>query len=100
MKRGTAARSFANCLLLVTSVFVASHNASLVAAEVKRESSAGGSADWLRHWRGENKIWRGVHVMVGNTNAASELMAELPANGFARFRGRGRQNEAIIPALS
>jgi hypothetical protein len=32
----------------------------------------------VARWRAALKLWRGVHVMVGNTNAASELMAELP----------------------
>jgi hypothetical protein len=74
----TAAGSFANRLLLITSVLVASHTASLFAAEVGGDSSPGVSSDWLQHWRAENKLWRGVHVMIGNTNTASDLIAELP----------------------
>src|SRR4051812_22192473 len=76
-----AARSFANGLLLVTSLIVASQNRSVFAAEIQRDSSNGGSAEWLRRWRAENKVWRGVHVMVGNGDTASELMAAVPKLG-------------------
>ena len=74
-----AIRLFANPLLLVTLVLVASLDASLFADEVKHDAATVDSGNWLRHWRTTNKVWRGVHVMVGNSNAASNLIAELPA---------------------
>lgn len=33
---------------------------------------------WLQQWRHQSKTWRGVHVMLGSSNAASDLVAELP----------------------
>ena len=68
-------------LLIVTLLLVTDYNAALFAGEVQRGSSGPGSAEWLRHWRAENKVWRGVHVMVGNDDAASDLIAEVPKLG-------------------
>ena len=78
MMRLIAPRSFANSLLLATLSLVASLNAALFAAEVKQDAATVNSGNWLRQWRAENKCWCGVHLMVGNTNAASNRIAELP----------------------
>src|SRR5262245_35088569 len=69
-----------NCPLLVAAALVLSDNAAMSAADLKSNLSkaASTSGDWLQRWRTENKLWRGVHVMLGSTNAASDLLAELP----------------------
>jgi hypothetical protein len=78
LKRGTLARSLAYCLLLATCVLATCHQPLIFAAEVEPQPSTAGSSDWLRRWRADNTVWRGVHVMVGSSNAVSDLLAELP----------------------
>lgn len=35
-------------------------------------------AEWLNGWRKENRVWRGVHVMLGSDRLAAELIEALP----------------------
>ena len=76
--RRTGASSLGKCLLFLASILLTCHSGNLSAAEARPRSQAESSSDWLSQWRATNKVWRGVHVMVRNDNAASELMAELP----------------------
>jgi hypothetical protein len=56
----------------------ASHNVSLSAPDTKPASPSIAPSRWLQQWRATNKVWRGVHSMLGSSNAASELIADLP----------------------
>lgn len=37
------------------------------------------NAEWRKAWREDNRVWRGVHVMIPNDSAAAALQEELPA---------------------
>jgi len=73
---GTAARHYAgmNCRTialptLAAAFWLAADSPALPAAE---------SNAWLAQWRASNQVWRGVHVMLGSSNATTDLIAELP----------------------
>ena len=67
-------------LALLAAVLIRGDNSAIAADDVKPNvsGSASSSSSWLQRWRAENKVWRGVHVMVGNSNAASGLIETLP----------------------
>ncbi len=39
--------------------------------------SCADSAEWIKKWRSDNPIWRGVHLMLRNEKAADDLIGEL-----------------------